>query len=129
MNKSFKMIIVTIIAIIGILLIYRVLFIRTVNYNIGGIDIPAKYNMLTGKASPITDYKGKTIKKTITDRKADKIGMDEANVTAAHFRWALFEEWAKSRPQYKGWESDPEVFKKANEDFQEKVGVNVRVLK
>ena len=129
MNKSFKMIIVTIIAIIGILLIYRILFIRTVNYNIGGIDIPAKYNILTGKATPIANYSGKAITRTVTDRKSDKIGMDSEDVTAAQFRWALFEEWARSQPQYKGWESDPEVFKKANEAFKNNVRADVKVIK
>ena len=129
MNKNRRSILIAIAAIIGILLAYRILFIKTVNYNIAGVVIPAKYNILTGKATPIANYKGKAIKKTITDNKSDKIGLDKDNVTAAKFRWALFEEWAKSQPQYKGWESDPEVFKKANEDFKNKVSSNVQVMK
>lgn len=129
MNKSLKMAIVTLLAIAGIVIIYRILFIRTVNYNIGGIDIPAKYNTLTGKATPIANYSGKAIRKTVTDRKSDKIGMDKEDVTAAQFRWALFEEWARSQSQYKGWESDPAVFKKANEAFKNNVRADVKVLK
>jgi hypothetical protein len=123
------MVLLTALVVVGVILIYRILFIRTVNYNIAGIDIPAKYNILTGKAVPITNYKGKIIKKTITDKKSDRLGLDSGDVTAAQFRWALFEEWVGSRKEYKGWESDPEIFKKANEEFKEKVKANVRVLK
>ena len=129
MDKNRKRIIIAIVALIGIFFIYRALFIKTVNYNIGGVVIPAKYNVLTGKATPIADYKGKGIKKTVVDQKSDKIGLDKGDVTAAQFRWALFEEWARSQPQYKGWESDPEIFKKANEDFKNKIVSNVQVIK
>jgi hypothetical protein len=123
------MAIISVLAIISIFLIYRALFIRTVNYNIGGIDIPARYNTLTGKAVPISDYKGKTIKKTVADSKTNRIGLDSDNVTAAKFRWELFEGWINSRPEYKGWESDPEIFKKANEKFKGSVHADVKVVK
>lgn len=129
MNKTLKMSIMTALVIIGMFLIYRILFIRTVNYNIAGIEIPARYNALTGKAAPIVGYKGKAINRTVTDRKSDRIGLESGDVTAAQFRWALFEEWANSRPQYKGWESDPDIFKKANEEFKNSVHANVKVLK
>lgn len=56
-------------------------------------------------------------------------GFDKNDVTAAHARWGFFEEWVKSQPQYKGWESDPEIFKKANEEYKNKVHPNVQVLK
>lgn len=128
MSKNLKMAGMTVLVILGILLIYRVLFIRTVNYNIGGIDIPARYNILTGKAVPISDYKGKIIKKTVTDRKSNRVGLDSNDVTAAQFRWELFEGWANSRPEYKGWESDQEIFKKANEKFKQSVQANVKVV-
>jgi hypothetical protein len=128
-NKYLKIALIATLAIIGIFFIYRILFIRTVSYNVGGITIPARYNALTGKAVPIANYKGKAINKTVTDRNSDKIGLDSEDVTAAQFRWALFEEWANSRPQYKGWESDPELFKKANEDFKNSVQANVKVIK
>ncbi|MBU0605697.1 MAG: hypothetical protein KKH77_05365, partial [Candidatus Omnitrophica bacterium] len=98
------------------------------NYNIGGIDIPARYNILTGKAVPISDYKGKIIKKTVTDRKNSRIGLDSNDVTAAQFRWELFEGWVNSHPEYKGWESDQEIFKKANEKFKQSVQTNVKVV-
>jgi len=127
-SKNLKMAGMTVLVILGILLIYRVLFIRTVNYNIGGIDIPARYNILTGKAVPISDYKGKIIKKTVTDRKSNRVGLDSNDVTAAQFRWELFEGWANSRPEYKGWESDQEIFKKANEKFKDSVQSNVKVI-
>ena len=120
-NKNKRAVLIAIAAVIGIFILYRALFIKTVNYAIGGVMIPAKYNVLTGKATPIVNYKGKALKKTITDQNSDKIGFDKDDVTAAQFRWALFEEWAKSQPQYKGWESDPEIFKKANEDYKGRV--------
>ena len=123
-NKNKRAVLIAIAAVIGIFILYRALFIKTVNYAIGGVMIPAKYNVLTGKATPIVNYKGKALKKTITDQNSDKIGFDKDDVTAAQFRWALFEEWAKSQPQYKGWESDPEVFKKANEDYKSRVSSN-----
>ena len=129
MNKNLKMAIMTVLVIIGMFFIYRILFTRIVNYNIGGIDIPARYNMLTGKAVPITSYKGKTINRTVTDRKSDRIGLGSDDVTAAQFRWAFFEKWADNRPQYKGWESNPEIFKKANEEFKNTARANVRVIK
>lgn len=129
MNKNTRAVLIAIAAMVGLFLAYRVLFIKTVNYDIAGVVIPAKYNILTGKATPIAHYKGKAIKKTVTDQNSDKIGLDKDNVTAAQFRWALFEEWARSQPQYKGWESDPEVFKKANEDYKSRVSSSVQVLK
>ncbi len=128
MTKNLKMAGMTILTIIGLFLIYRVLFIRTVNYNIGGIDIPARYNTLTGKAVPISGYKGKPITKTVTDRKSNRIGLDSNDVTAAEFRWELFEGWVKGRPEFKGWESDQEIFKKANEKFRDSVQANVKVI-
>ncbi|MFH1190384.1 MAG: hypothetical protein V1682_06845 [Candidatus Omnitrophota bacterium] len=129
MSKKLMTVIAAGLAIIAAVAIYRALFIRTVNYNIGGIDIPARYNMLTGKAVPIAGYKGKPIKRTVTDRNNDRIGLDRNDVTAAKFRWELFEGWIKSRPEYKGWESDPDIFRKADEEFKKKVQANVKVVK
>lgn len=129
MNKRLKIAGIAILVIIGIFLIYRVLFIRTVNYNIAGIDIPARYNVLTGKAVPIVGYKGKAPNKTVTDRNSDRIGLEPNDVTAARFQWLMFEEWANSRPKYKGWESNPETFKKANEEFKNTVHSTVKVVK
>jgi hypothetical protein len=128
-NKNLKALIATAVCIIGITIIYRVLFIRTVNYNIAGIDVPAKYDILTHKAVPITNYNGKPIKRTVVDNNTNKIGFDSSGITAAHFRWQLFTGWVNSHPEYKGWESDPEIFKRANEDFRKNVQVDVKVLK
>jgi hypothetical protein len=98
---------------------YRLIVIRTVNYEIGGIKIPSKYNILTGKVTPIKEYKGGDIKRVVEDRKIDprEVGLSADEVMGAKVRWAIFEQWVKERAKYKGWESDPEVFKKAQDDF------------
>lgn len=129
MNKNIRTLIITIAAVIGLVAAFRLLFIRTVYYNIGGINIPAKYNILTGKAVPIKNYTGKPIKRTVTDNKFDKMGFDDNDVTAAQLRWALFDAWVKSKPEYKGWESDPDLFRKANEEYKTKIQANVQVVK
>ena len=123
------MLAVTILVILGVIAAYRILFIRTVNYNIGGINIPAKYNILTGRAVPIKNYSGKDIKATVTDSRSDKMGFDENDATAAQFRWALFDAWVKSRPEYKGWESNREIFEKANEEYKNKIRSGVQVIR
>jgi len=104
--------------IIALFLAYRLLFVRTVYYEIGGIKIPSKYNALTGKVRPILNYKGRPIKKVIEDRNTKNFGLSEEQVTLAQFRWAVFEQWATLRPEYKDWNTDPDIFKKANIAFQ-----------
>ena len=64
-----------------------------------------------------------------TGNKLGMPGLDRTDVAAANVRWAIFEEWVKAHPQYKNWESDPEVFKKANAEFKEKANSNVTVIK
>lgn len=128
MNKNIRTAVIATLSVIALTLLSRAFFIRTVNYNIGGVDIPARYNVLTGKAVPIFDYKGKAIKTTVTDNKTDKMGMSRSEVLAAQVRWALFEEWAKTKPEHKGWESDPEIFRKASEEFKKKMPTSVTVL-
>ncbi|GEM_PF-5520450 len=64
-----------------------------------------------------------------TVKKTRVSGFDRNDVTAANFRWALFEEWVKGHPQYKDWESDPKIFKMANEDFRKSLKTNVEVIK
>jgi hypothetical protein len=90
-----------------------------VNYEIGGIKIPSRFNILTGSVRPIKDYRGGEIKKTIEDNRADPqdIGLSSEAVVGARIRWALFEEWVKGKPQYKGWDADRELFKRAQDDF------------
>lgn len=129
MKINIRKILIIIAVLAGLFIIYNLLFIKTVSYSIGGINIPAKYNVITGKARPIIDYKGSAPKKIIVDMKADKIGLDSKDVTAAQFRWALFEEWARTQPQYKGWESDPEIFRKASEEYKRKMPSSVEVIK
>lgn len=129
MNSKAKKILIICASLVLAIFIYRALFIKTVTYTIGGIDIPAKYNVLTRKATPIENYKGKMPKQIVIDRTSNNLGLDAQNVTAAQFRWALFEEWAKGKPEYKGWESDSEIFRKANEEFQKKIPAHVQVIK
>ena len=132
MDKNVKIALITALAVIGVILAYRLLFVRTVSYDVGGIKIPSKYNTLTGKATPIKDYKGPELKTTDTDRDTKKIGLDSTEVVTAQVRWAVFEEWAKAQPEYKGWESDPEVFKQAQAaflDYMEKSGRKVTIIK
>ena len=62
-------------------------------------------------------------------RKAGVTGFDRSDVTAANFRWALFEEWARGKERYKGWESNPELFKRANEEFRKNYNASVEVIK
>lgn len=132
MDKNVRLALTTAIAIIGVILAYRILFIRTVNYDVGGIKIPARYNVLTGKATPIKDYKGAEPKTTIADRNTKKLGLDSTEVVTAQVRWAVFEQWVKARPEYKGWDSDPELFRKAQDAFladMEKSGRKVTIIK
>ena len=132
MNKKIKIALITVLAAIAIYFAYNLLFIRTVNYQIGGYNIPSKYNVLTGKVSPIKNYKGKEPKQTIVDRKSGKLRLDKTGIVAAQVRWAVFEEWVKARPEYKGWDSDTEMFKKAQSDFltyMAKSGRKINIIK
>lgn len=121
MDKKFKTVITGIVVIVALVFIYRIVFIRTVNYEIGGIKIPSEYNALTGKVRPISDYRGADLKNTIKDRQAKNIGLSEEQVVVAQLRWAVFEEWANSHSEYKGWTSNAETFKKAHDDFRKEL--------
>ncbi len=118
MNKNLKIGLAAFIVVVALFLLYRLFFIRVVNYEIAGIKIPSAYNALTGSVKPLIDYRGKGITKTVEDRQADKLGLSEEQVIVAQLRWAVFEEWAGSYPEYKGWESNGEIFKKADDDFK-----------
>ena len=128
MNRNVKTALIVVIAAVAIFLAYRILFIRTVNYEIGSIKIPSKYNVLTGKVTPILDYKGREPARVVEKNPTKKLGLTGDEVAIARFRWAMFEQWAKQHPEYKGWESDPEIFAKAQEEF-ESSGWKVRVVK
>ena len=105
-------------AIVIIAFSYKTIFIRTVNYEIAGIQIPSKYNMLTGKVVPIQNYRGKGNLPVIQPNVKGNLGLSPEQADAARLRWALFEEWVSQMPQYKDWESNPETFKKAMEEFR-----------
>lgn len=134
MNKRIRTVLMAAAVALALFLAYRLAFVRTVNYEIGGISIPSKYNILTGSVKPIKDYKGKAIKRTIEDTKAqpEEIGLASEEIVGAKVRWALFEQWVKERPQYSGWDTDQEIFKRAQDDFlkeMESSGRKVTVLK
>lgn len=97
---------------------YKSIFIRTVNYEIAGIKIPSKYNMLTGKITPINNYKGRVNLPILQPSVKGNLGLPNEQADAARLRWALFEEWVSQMPQYKDWQSDPEIFRKAMDDFR-----------
>ena len=97
---------------------YKSIFIRTVNYEIAGIKIPSKYNMLTGKVKPIDNYRGKANLPSMQPSVKGNLGLSAEQAEAAKLRWALFEEWVTQMPQYKDWQSDPDTFRKAMEDFR-----------
>lgn len=118
MVKKLKVALIAIVVIGAIIFLFRIAFIRTVDYEIAGIKIPSKYNILTGTVKPIADYKGNKKLKTVETTKSNKLGLSEEQVVIAKLRWAIFEQWADSRNEYKGWRDNPAVFKKANEDFK-----------
>ena len=119
MVKKLKVALIAVVVIGALIFLFRIAFIRTVDYEIAGIKIPSKYNILTGKVKPIDNYKGKKKLKTIETTKSNKLGLTEEQVVIARFRWAVFQEWANSKPEYKGWQDNPVIFKKANEDFKQ----------
>lgn len=120
-------VIVTIIAIFALFFLYKFLFIRTVYYEIGGIKIPSRYNFITGTAKPIINYRGKTNLRTVETKKTNKIGLTRDEVIIAQMNWALFEEWVGMHKEYKGWQDNSEIFKKANEEFRKGSVANTKV--
>jgi hypothetical protein len=132
MNKKLKIALIAALAVMLGFALHRVVFIRTVYYEIGGIKIPSKYNALTGSVRPLADYTGKPIRLTIADRKSENIGLSKEQVAMAQFRWSIFEQWANSRTQYRGWQDNPDIFKMANEAFRKEVeahGPRFRIVK
>lgn len=133
-NKNLKTVLTAAIAVLACVFLYKLVFIRTVSYEIGGIKIPSKYNILTGSVKPIKDYKGGEIARTVQDTKAqpENIGLSSDEVISAQVRWAVFEQWVKDRAQYKGWDTDREIFAKAQGDFlkeMESSGRKVTIIK
>lgn len=132
-NKTIRSFIIILTVVLAVWLIFKLFFVRTVNYEIGGIKIPSEYNMVTGTVKPIVDYKGSQNIPTVQVKTDDKkVGLSEDQAVMAQLRWAIFEDWAKSRPEYKGWESNAEIFKAANDAFRkevEKNGPRFRIVK
>ena len=118
MNKNLKTAVILVAAIAGIYFLFKFAVTRTVDYEIAGIKIPSKYNILTGTVKPIANYKGKKRLRTVRDNKTNKIGLSEEQVVIAKLRWAIFEQWADSHSEYKGWRENQATFKNANEDFK-----------
>jgi len=118
MNKKISGALIIAAAMITVLLLFRLVFIRTVNYEIAGVKIPSTYNVLTGKIRPIQDYKGTLNLPSITPNQRKGIGLSQDEITIARFRWALFAQWAAAHREYKGWDTNPEVFQKARAAFK-----------
>jgi len=117
-----KKILIPAIVIIAVVILfvtsYRSIFTRVVNYEIAGMKIPSKYNMLTGKVTPIQNYRGKANLPSMQPVIKGTLGLSAEQADAAKLRWALFEEWVTQMPQYKDWESDREIFRQAMSDFR-----------
>jgi len=58
-NRAIKKILIAAAAVALAFFSFKVLFIRTVNYEIAGVKIPSTYNILTGKVTPIPNYSGR----------------------------------------------------------------------
>ncbi len=129
MTSRFKTIIAVLLFAGAIFLLYKFICIRTVYYEIGGIKIPSRYNIITGSVKPISNYKGKANLNTVEARKANKMGLTEEEVIIAKLRWAIFEQWVNTHPQYRGWQKSPILFKKANDDFRRELETSGKIIK
>lgn len=131
-SAAIKNTVIAVLIICAAFIIYKTLVVRTVNYEIGGIIIPSRYNILTGRAAPITDYAGSGSIPVVASKKTDNIGLSKDNIVMAKLRWAVFEQWANSRQEYTGWENDAEIFKKAHDVFRQEIeshGPKFKVIK
>jgi hypothetical protein len=124
-----KPVIIFLLAAAALFFLYKFICVRTVYYEIGGIKIPSKYNIITGSVRPISNYKGKPNLRTVEARKTNKMGLTEEEVMIARLRWEIFEEWVKTKPQYKGWQKSALIFKKANDDFRHELEASGKIIK
>lgn len=115
---------IIIICLIGVFFLLRMVLIRTVSYEIAGVKIPSEYNILTGRAKPIVNYKGKGILPVVETKQSDNVGLTEDQVIVAKLRWAVFEQWANARNEYRGWQDNPEIFRKADDEFRRQLQQN-----
>jgi hypothetical protein len=129
MNKNLKAWLVGILIIIGLLIIYKLLFIRVVNYEIAGVKIPSRYNILTGTVKPIKNYKGKGNLPTAAPQQTGKVGLSDEQAAIAQLRWAIFEEWANAHREYKGWQTNADIFKMANDAFRKELEASGKALR
>ncbi|MDD3905007.1 MAG: hypothetical protein PHS46_00575 [Candidatus Omnitrophica bacterium] len=129
MTGKFKMILTLLLIGAVAFCVYKFILIRTVYYEIGGIKIPSRYNIITGSVRPITGYAGKTNLRTVEAGKTSKMGLTDEEVAMAKLRWAVFEEWANSRKEYRGWQKDSDIFKRANEAFKKQLESYRRSMK
>jgi len=127
--KILKISVITILLLLFFVLAYKLLFIRVVNYEIAGIKIPSRYDIITGRATPLVNYRGKSIRATVHSRQYNKLGLTDEQVAMAQLKWALFEQWANARSEYKGWDKDTEVFKKADEEFKKELKSYIGAIK
>ena len=118
MKKIFVPVIIMIAVVALITVSYKSIFTRVVNYEIAGMQIPSKYNMLTGIVTPIQNYRGKSNLPSMQPIIKGNLGLSDEQAEAAKLRWALFEEWATQMPRYKDWQSNQEIFKQAMADFR-----------
>ena len=118
MKKIFIPAVIIIAAVALIVTSYKSIFTRVVNYEIVGIKIPSKYNILTGKVTPIQNYRGRADLPSMQPSIKGNLGLSAEQADAAKLRWALFEEWAGQMDQYKDWQSNPETFRKAMANFR-----------
>ena len=119
MKKNIKTVLIIIAASALTVFFFRLIFIRTVNYEIAGVKIPSLYNILTGKVMPIPNYKGRTDLPSIEPRATRSIGLSGDDLAKAQFRWALFTQWVRTHPEYKGWDKDKDISSRAHEAFKE----------
>jgi len=127
MGRILKNIFITIGLLAVMVIAYRSLFIRTVYYEIGGAKIPSEYNILTKKARPINSYTGIKNLPIIKSFQVKNVGLSDDQAALAKLRWGIFEEWANTRPEYKGWQESPEIFQKARSEYEAKMG-NVKTV-
>jgi hypothetical protein len=118
LDRKIKTILIIALAVMISTAVYKLLFIRTVNYEIAGIRIPSEYSVVTGKVKPIPNYKGRADLPTLEPKLVKSIGLSEDQVTIARFRWAVFEQWVKERPEYNGWNTDKTILEKARAAFK-----------
>ena len=126
--KHVKTALIAIVTVTILFALFRISFVRTVNYSIGGVKIPSEYNVLTGSVKPIPNYHGTSNLPVVESHQMGNAGLPEAETAGAQLRWSVFEQWIKTKPEYKGWESDPELFKKAQDDYKKNIEPHTRAI-